>query len=143
MGVGEPRAEVGTNDHRRETGSLLLRPGQLPNSIDAAVRRTANPRAGHLAGAEQQIGIDLLERLSGIPIEQRDGCSEEALLVPSRADTAMGAVAQIGEVAQESRRRRRRAVRDHAARVASSQSKIVWCARPRAPAWVCSPAPSL
>jgi hypothetical protein len=34
-------------------------------------------------------------------IEQRDGCSEEALLVPSRSGTVVSAVAQISEVAQE------------------------------------------
>jgi hypothetical protein len=32
--------------------------------------------------------------------------------------------------------------RDHAASVVSSQSNITWWARARAPAWVCSPAPS-
>jgi len=31
---------------------------------------------------------------------------------------------------------------DGAVRVVSSQSNIVWWARPRPPAWVCSPAPS-
>jgi len=106
MRVGESRAEVGANDYRFDTGGLLLWPGQCPNGIDAAVRGAANSRGGHLAGAEQQICVDLLERLPGRRIEQRDGRSEEALLVLSRSGTAVSAIAQIREVAQERRRER-------------------------------------
>jgi hypothetical protein len=51
--------------------------------------------------AEQQISVDLPERLPGMRIEQRDGCSEQALLVRSRSGTAMSSVAQIREVARE------------------------------------------
>ena len=56
---------------------------------------------GHLAGAEQQVRVDLVEWLPGVRIEQRDGGGKEAFLVPSGGGAAVTAVAQISEMAQE------------------------------------------
>src|ERR1700674_3778919 len=108
MRVVELRAEIGANDYRLDTGNTLLWPRESPNGIDASVRGATNSRGGHLAGAEQQIGVDLLERLPRIRIEERDGCNEEALLVSARACTTVSSIAQIGEVPQERRRGRGR-----------------------------------
>jgi hypothetical protein len=41
------------------------------------------PCGGHLAGAEQQMRVDLMECLPGVRIEQRDSCGEKAFLIPS------------------------------------------------------------
>jgi hypothetical protein len=38
-----------------------------------------------LAGAEQQMGVDLIQCLPGVRIEQCDGCGEQAFLIPSGA----------------------------------------------------------
>jgi glutamate dehydrogenase/leucine dehydrogenase len=45
--------------------------------------------------------VDLVEWLPGVRIEQRDGCGEEAFLVPSGTKTAVSAVAQVGEMAHQ------------------------------------------
>src|SRR5216683_2147502 len=47
-------------------------------------------------------------------IEQRHGRSEEALLLPSRSDTAVSAVTKIREMTQERRSGLRRPCSDHA-----------------------------
>src|SRR3954454_6386649 len=106
MRVAESRPEICADKYRLDAGGTLLWPCQFPDRLDAAVRGGANPRRGHLARPEQQIRVDLLERLPGIRIEQRDGRNEESLLVPSRSGAAVSAVAQIREVEQERRRRR-------------------------------------
>jgi hypothetical protein len=95
-------AVVGTDDDRVDPGGLLLGPRQGPDRLDAAA---AAPYAGrgHLAGAAQQVCVDLGEDLPGVRIEQRDGRRKEAFLVLAADGAAVRAVSQISEVAQEFR----------------------------------------
>jgi hypothetical protein len=48
--------------------------------------------------------VDLVEWLPGVRIEQCDGCSEDALLVPSGGRVTVNAVSQISEMAHQLRR---------------------------------------
>src|SRR5438270_331183 len=63
--------------------------------------REPNARGGDLAGLEQEVRVDLVERFPGVRIEERHGGGEEALLVPSGGGAAVSAVAQIGEMPQQ------------------------------------------
>src|SRR5271170_2333288 len=102
MGVVSCGAVVGADDHRVDPGGLLLRPGQSPDRAGAAA---VAPQAGggHGASSEQQVDVDLLEQLTGMWVEQRDSCGEEAILAPPGGGAAVRAVAQISEMAQELR----------------------------------------
>src|SRR5690242_6386529 len=95
-------AVVGADDDRVDPGGPLLGPRQSPCRLDAAA---AGPRAGrgHLAGAEQQVCVDLVEDLPGVRIEQRDGRRKEAFFVLAADGAAVRAVSQISEMAEEFR----------------------------------------
>jgi hypothetical protein len=61
MRVMETGAIEGADDDRVDARGPLLWPGQGPDGLDAAVGRALRAGAGHLAGAEQQMGVDLVE----------------------------------------------------------------------------------
>src|SRR5689334_18334783 len=97
MRVVSSGAVGGADDDRVDPGSLLLGPRQRPDRLDAA---TAAPYAccGHLAGAEQQVCVDLLERLPGVRVEQCDGRRKEAFFVLPGDGAAVSAIPQISEM---------------------------------------------
>ena len=88
--------------YRADPGSLLLGPRQSPDRLDATAA-AAYAGGSHLAGAEQQDCVDLLQWLPGLRIKQRHGCHKEAFLVLPGDGAAVRAVTQIGEMAQEFR----------------------------------------
>src|SRR5712692_2600863 len=100
--VVSPGAVVGADHYRVDPGGLLLGPRQSPDRVDAVA---AAPYAccGHLAGAEQQVCVDLLERLASVRVEQCDGRRKEAFLVLPGDGATVSAVSQISEVAEEFR----------------------------------------
>ena len=73
---------------------------ESPDRVEA-VAAALYACGGHLAGAEQQVRVDLLEWLPGVRIEQGHGGGKEAFLFPSGGGTAVTAVTQISEMAQE------------------------------------------
>src|ERR1700731_3802569 len=93
---------IGADDDRLDRGGQLLGPRESPDRIEA-VAAASYAGGGHLAGAEQQVCVDLLEWLPGVRIEQGHGGHKEALLLPSGAGAAVRAVTQISEMAQEFR----------------------------------------
>ncbi len=102
MRVMSSDAVIGADDDRFDRGGLLLGPRESPDRVEA-VAAASYACGGHLAGAEQQVCVDLLECAPGVRIEQRDGCRKQTFLVPPGAGVAMRAVSQISEMAQEFR----------------------------------------
>src|SRR5258706_14078074 len=93
-------AVVGADNDRVDPGGSLLRPRQSPDRLDATLA-TAHACSGHLAGAEQQVHVDLVEWPPCVRVEQRDGRGEEPFLVLTGGGAAGRAVSQVREVAQE------------------------------------------
>jgi hypothetical protein len=67
--VVRSRAVIGADDDRADPGGVLLGPRQSPDRLDATAA-ALYACCGHLAGAEQQVGVDLLQCLPGARIEQ-------------------------------------------------------------------------
>jgi hypothetical protein len=84
MRMVRSRAEEGADHDGVDTGGLLLGPGQCPYGIKAAAP-ALHSAGDQLAGAEQQMGVDLVECLPGVRIKQLDSCGEQAFLIPSGA----------------------------------------------------------
>ena len=82
-------------------GGLLLGPRQSQDRLEASA--AAYACCGYLAGAEQQVCVDLVEWLPGVRIEQCDGCGKEAFFVRPGDGAAVSAVSQISEMTQEFR----------------------------------------
>lgn len=57
--------------------------------------------SGDLSGAQQQVLVDLIERTARVRVDERDGLAEQLFLLAAGAGPAMGAVAQVGEMAQQ------------------------------------------
>src|SRR6266566_57798 len=102
MRVVRSGAVIGADDDRADPGGPLLGPRQSPYRLDVTTASSYACR-GHLAGAEQQVCVYLLEWLPCVRIEQWDGRRKQAFLVPPGTGAAMRAVSQISEMAQEFR----------------------------------------
>jgi hypothetical protein len=99
--VVERGAVVGAQGYRRDARGLLERPGQGPLGLGAPGGLRPHAGAGDLSGAQQQALVELIERTARVRVDERDGLGEQLFLLAPGAGPAVGAVAQVGEMAQQ------------------------------------------
>src|SRR5262249_597511 len=98
--VVESLAVVGDDGQRRQPGSALLGPAQLPLGLDSAVD-TPYARHAPLTRPAEQIRVGLVENLARVWLEQFHRGGEQHLLFGPAARAAVGAVAKIGKMTQQ------------------------------------------
>src|SRR5258707_1153061 len=97
----ESRAVKGVNDDRVDAGRALLRPRECPDGVDPTTGQTSESGGRYLAGAEEEVRIDLVQGLAGVRIEKAHGFRKELFLVAPGGGVTVGAIPQVGEVTQQ------------------------------------------
>src|SRR6185437_841491 len=101
VGVVERGAVVGAQGYRRDARGLLERPAQGPLSLGAPGGLRPHAGGGDLPGAQQQVPVDLIERAARVRVDERDGFGEQLFLLAPGTGPAVGAGAEVGEMAQQ------------------------------------------